>query len=145
MAFQRQKGDEFDHLADINVTPLVDVILVLLIIFMVTAPMLHQGVSVALPKTATTNLPATMEDPVVLSITKDGLYYINETPVARGLLRDRLERFLGSRRDRIILLKADRALSYGTVIETFDLLNRMGIENIGAVTDTSGSRVAPRK
>jgi biopolymer transport protein TolR len=107
--------------------------------------MLHQGVAVALPKTATTNLPATMEDPVVLSITKDGLYYINETPVARGLLRERLERFLQGRRDRIILLKADRALSYGTVIETFDLLNRMGIENIGAVTDTSGAKSAARK
>jgi biopolymer transport protein TolR len=145
MAFQRESGDPFDHLADINVTPLVDVMLVLLIIFMVTAPMLHQGVAVALPKTATTNLPATMEDPVVLSITKDGLYYINETPVARGLLRERLERFLQGRRDRIILLKADRALSYGTVIETFDLLNRMGIENIGAVTDTSGARSAARK
>ena len=145
MAFHRETGDPFDHLADINVTPLVDVMLVLLIIFMVTAPMLHQGVAVALPKTATTNLPATMEDPVVLSITKDGLYYINETPVARGLLRERLERFLGTRRDRIILLKADRALSYGTVIETFDLLNRMGIENIGAVTDTSGARNPSRK
>ena len=57
MAFQRQTGDPYDHLADINVTPLVDVMLVLLIIFMVTAPMLHQGVSVALPRTATTNLP----------------------------------------------------------------------------------------
>jgi biopolymer transport protein TolR len=145
MAFQRESGDPFDHLADINVTPLVDVMLVLLIIFMVTAPMLHQGVAVALPKTATTNLPATMEDPVVLSITKDGLYYINETPVARGLLRERLERFLQGRRDRFILLKADRALSYGTVIETFDLLNRMGIENIGAVTETSGAKSAARK
>jgi biopolymer transport protein TolR len=145
LAFQRESGDPFDHLADINVTPLVDVMLVLLIIFMVTAPMLHQGVAVALPKTATTNLPATMEDPVVLSITKDGLYYINETPVARGLLRERLERFLQGRRDRFILLKADRALSYGTVIETFDLLNRMGIENIGAVTETSGAKSAARK
>jgi biopolymer transport protein TolR len=145
MAFQRESGDPFDHLADINVTPLVDVMLVLLIIFMVTAPMLHQGVAVTLPKTATTNLPATMEDPVVLSITKDGLYYINETPVARGLLRERLERFLQGRKDRFILLKADRALSYGTVIETFDLLNRMGIENIGAVTETSGAKSAARK
>jgi biopolymer transport protein TolR len=145
MAFQRESGDPFDHLADINVTPLVDVMLVLLIIFMVTAPMLHQGVAVALPKTATTNLPAGMEDPVVLSITKDGLYYINETPVARGLLRERLERFLQGRKDRFILLKADRALSYGTVIETFDLLNRMGIESIGAVTDTSGAKGAARK
>ena len=140
MSFQRQTGDPFDHLADINVTPLVDVVLVLLIIFMVTAPMLHQGVAVALPKTATTNLPATMEDPVMLSITKDGLYYINETPVARGLLRERLERFLRGKKDRFVLLKADRSLSYGTVVETLDLLNRMGIEGLGMVTDTAGMK-----
>src|SRR5438445_12675154 len=101
--------------------------LVLLIIFMVTAPMLHQGVAVTLPKTATTNLPATMEDPVVLSITKDGLYYINETPVARGLLRERLERFLQGRQDRFILLKADRALSSGTVLGAFDSPDPMGL------------------
>ena len=145
MAFQRESGDPFDHLADINVTPLVDVMLVLLIIFMVTAPMLHQGVAVALPKTATTNLPATMEDPVMLSITRDGLYYINETPVARGLLRDRLERFLRGRKDRFVLLKADRGLSYGTVVETLDLLNRMGIEGLGMVTDTSGAKNAPAR
>jgi len=145
MAFQRESGDPFDHLADINVTPLVDVMLVLLIIFMVTAPMLHQGVAVALPKTATTNLPATMEDPVMLSITRDGLYYINETPVARGLLRDRLERFLRGRKDRFVLLKADRGLSYGTVVETLDLLNRMGIEGLGMVTDTTGARTGPAR
>ena len=139
MAFQRQSRDEFDHLADINVTPLVDVMLVLLIIFMVTAPMLHQGISVALPKTATTNLRSTLEDPIVLSISKDGLYYINETPVARGLLKDRLRAILRGRKEKAVLLKADRGLSYGTVIETLDLLNRMGIESLGMITDTSGS------
>ena len=131
MAFQRQSGDPFDHLADINVTPLVDVMLVLLIIFMVTAPMLHQGISVALPKTATTNIQAQLEDPIVLSISRDGLYYINETPVARGLLRDRLRAILRGRKEKAVLLKADRGLSYGTVIETLDLLNRMGIESLG--------------
>jgi biopolymer transport protein TolR len=140
MAFQRQSGDPFDHLADINVTPLVDVMLVLLIIFMVTAPMLHQGISVALPKTATTNLRSSMEDPVIISITREGLYYINETPVARGLLRDRLRAILRGRQEKAVLLKADRGLSYGTVIETLDLLNRMGIENLGMVTDTAGSQ-----
>jgi biopolymer transport protein TolR len=140
MAFQRQTGDPYDHLADINVTPLVDVMLVLLIIFMVTAPMLHQGVSVALPRTATTNLPASIEDPVILSITREGAYYINETPVARGLLRDRLRAFLKTRKDRTVFLKADRALSYGTVVETIDILNRMGIENLGMITDTGGSK-----
>jgi biopolymer transport protein TolR len=139
MAFQHQSSDPFDHLADINVTPLVDVMLVLLIIFMVTAPMLHQGISVALPKTATTNLRSTLEDPIVLSISKDGLYYINETPVARGLLKDRLRAILRSHKEKAVLLKADRSLSYGTVIETLDLLNRMGIENLGMITDTTGS------
>jgi len=139
MAFQRQSGDPFDHLADINVTPLVDVMLVLLIIFMVTAPMLHQGISVALPKTATTNIQAQLEDPIVLSISRDGLFYINETPVARGLLRDRLRAILRGRKEKAVLLKADRGLSYGTVIETLDLLNRMGIESLGLVTDTSGT------
>ncbi|HEY7370017.1 MAG TPA: ExbD/TolR family protein [Thermoanaerobaculia bacterium] len=138
MAFHRQSGDPFDHLADINVTPLVDVMLVLLIIFMVTAPMLHQGVAVALPKTETTNLPASVEDPVILSITRDGRYYINQTPVARGLLRDRLRAYIARRKDKTIFLKADRALSYGTVIETIDMLNRMGVENLGMITDTSG-------
>jgi biopolymer transport protein TolR len=139
MAFQRQSGDPFDHLADINVTPLVDVMLVLLIIFMVTAPMLHQGISVALPKTQTTNLQTHLEDPIVLSISREGLYYINETPVARGLLKDRLRAILRGRRDKAVLLKADRGLSYGTVIETLDLLNRMGIESLGMITDTSGN------
>jgi biopolymer transport protein TolR len=139
MAFQRQSSDPFDHLADINVTPLVDVMLVLLIIFMVTAPMLHQGISVALPKTATTNLRSTLEDPIVLSISRDGLYYINETPVARGLLKDRLRAILRGRKEKAVLLKADRSLSYGTVIETLDLLNRMGIESLGMITDTTGS------
>jgi biopolymer transport protein TolR len=140
MAFHRESGDPYDNLADINVTPLVDVMLVLLIIFMVTAPMLHQGVSVALPKTETTNLPSSVEDPIILSITSDGRYYINETPVARGLLRDRLNAFLRTRRDRTVFLKADRALSVGTVVETLDVLNRMGIENLGFITDTSGNR-----
>ncbi len=141
MAFQRQSRDEFDHLADINVTPLVDVMLVLLIIFMVTAPMLHQGISVALPKTATTNLQThPMEDPIVLSISRDGLYYINETPVARGLLKDRLRAILRGRKEKSVLLKADRSLSYGTVVETLDLLNRMGVESLGMITDTSGSK-----
>ena len=140
MAFQRQSKDEFDHLADINVTPLVDVMLVLLIIFMVTAPMLHQGISVALPKTATTNLRSGLEDPIVLSISKEGVYYINETPVARGLLRDRLRAILRGRREKAVLLKADRGLSYGTVVETLDLLNRMGIESLGMITDTSGAK-----
>ena len=130
------KGDPFDHLADINVTPLVDVMLVLLIIFMVTAPMLHQGVSVALPKTQSSNLPKSQEDPIILSMTTNGMYYINETPVAHGLLKDRLTAFLRGRREPTVYLKADKSLPYGAVVETMDLLNRMGIENLGMLTES---------
>jgi biopolymer transport protein TolR len=141
MAFSAgPKGDPFDHLADINVTPLVDVMLVLLIIFMVTAPMLHQGVSVALPKAQASNLPKSTEDPVILSITKNGLFYINETPVVGGLLKERLEAYLRGRNDKTIYLKADKSLPYGTVVETMDLLNRMGVENLGMLTEPREKR-----
>jgi biopolymer transport protein TolR len=76
---------------------------------------------------------------VILSITRAGRYYINQTPVARGLLRERLRAYIARRKDKTIFLKADRALSYGTVIETIDMLNRMGVENLGMITDTSGA------
>jgi biopolymer transport protein TolR len=135
MAFRgRDGGDPFDDLADINVVPLVDIMLVLLVIFMVTAPMLHQGIAVQLPKTQSSNLPQGPENPVILSITKEGMYYINETPVAHGLLKERLQAYLRMRHDKSVFLKADRSLPYGTVAETIDLLNRMGIENIGMLT-----------
>lgn len=141
MAFSSgPKQDPYDHLADINVTPLVDVMLVLLIIFMVTAPMLHQGVSVALPKANASNLAKSPEDPIILSITPAGLYYINETPVAHGMLKERLQAFLRTRRDRTVYLKADRTLAYGTVVETMDLLNRMGIENLGMLTESPNKK-----
>src|SRR4029078_12025572 len=102
------KGDPFDHLADINVTPLVDVMLVLLIIFMVTAPMLHEGVSEPLPKAHASNLPKSAEDPVILSITKNGMYYINETPVAGGLLKDPLQAYLHAHRSNTMYSQVER-------------------------------------
>jgi biopolymer transport protein TolR len=121
--------------SDINVTPLVDVMLVLLIIFMVTAPLLHQGIDVKLPMSVSQNLPKTPEDPVILSITKSGLTYINETPIPKGQLKDRLRLILKNRRDKAVYLKADRNLPYGVVVETMDLLNRIGVESLGMVTE----------
>ena len=82
MAFKLD--DDADAFSDINVTPLVDVMLVLLVIFMVTAPLLHQGVEVQLPKSVAQNLPKTPEDPLILSITKNGNYYLNETPIPKA-------------------------------------------------------------
>ena len=133
MAFKLE--DDAEAMADINVTPLVDVMLVLLVIFMVTAPLLHQGVEVKLPKSVAQNLPKSPEDPLILSITKSQLYYLNETPIPRAQLRDRLKLMLKNRRDKAVYLKADRNLSYGVVVETMDLLNRIGVESLGMVTE----------
>ena len=127
--------DDVDTFSDINVTPLVDVMLVLLIIFMVTAPLLHQGVEVQLPKSVSQNLPKSPEDPLILSITKREVYYLNETPIPKAQLRERLRLILKNRRDRSVYLKADRNLPYGVVVETMDVLNRLGVENLGMVTE----------
>ena len=133
MAFKLD--DDADAFSDINVTPLVDVMLVLLIIFMVTAPLLHQGVEVQLPKSVAQNLPKTQEDPLILSITKNQVYYLNETPIPKGQLGERLKIILRTRTDKSVYLKADRNLAYGVVVETMDLLNRLGVESLGMLTE----------
>ncbi|HUM01601.1 MAG TPA: biopolymer transporter ExbD [Thermoanaerobaculia bacterium] len=127
--------DETNALSDINVTPLVDVMLVLLVIFMVTAPLLQQGIDVQLPKSVSQNLPQEPEDPLILSITKGQVYYLNETPIPKQQLAERLKIILRNRRSKAIYLKADRNLSYGTVVETMDVLNRLGVESLGMVTE----------
>ena len=141
MAFKLD--DEADAMADINVTPLVDVMLVLLVIFMVTAPLLHQGVEVKLPKSVSQNLPRTPEDPLILSITRAQAYYLNETPIPRGQLRDRLKVILKNRKDKAVYLKADRNLPYGVVVETMDTLNRLGVESLGMVTELKSESGKP--
>jgi biopolymer transport protein TolR len=139
MAFKLE--DDADAFSDINVTPLVDVMLVLLIIFMVTAPLLHQGVEVQLPKSVAQNLPKTQEDPLILSITKNEVYYLNETPIPKAQLGERLKIILRTRTDKAVYLKADRNLAYGVVVETMDLLNRLGVESLGMLTELKSEGV----
>ncbi len=122
-------------LADINVTPLVDVMLVLLIIFMITAPMLHQGIEVALPQADAESLPMRVDDPLVLSINLDGLVYVQSDPVHPSQLVERLLPLLEARQEKAVFLKGDRELAYGKVIEVLDILHRGGITQIGMVTE----------
>ncbi len=130
-------GDQSDDvvLADINVTPLVDVMLVLLIIFMITAPMLHQGIEVALPKAEADAMQFKIDDPLVLSVNRDGLVYLQDQPVHPSQLMERLTPILDARGDEVVFLKADRDLSYGQVIEVLDILNRGGVQQVGMVTE----------
>jgi len=136
MAFNpRGNGDEDQVLGDINVTPLVDVMLVLLIIFMVAAPMLHQGIEVALPRSAAKALPVKVDDPLVVSINKDGLVYLQETPVAAADLVERLKSTIARRRDDTVFLKGDRDVAYGKIVDVLDTLQRGGIQHVGMVTE----------
>ncbi|HLF56714.1 MAG TPA: protein TolR [Thermoanaerobaculia bacterium] len=128
-------GEDEDVLSDINITPLVDVMLVLLIIFMITAPMLHQGIEVALPKADAPNLPTKVDDPLILSINREGLVYVKEQPVHPTRLVQVLTPMLRGREDQTVFLKGDRDVPYGRVIEVLDLLHKGGIERVGMVTN----------
>jgi biopolymer transport protein TolR len=133
-------GDEDPVLADINVTPLVDVMLVLLIIFMIAAPMLHQGVEVALPRAEARNLPLRTEDPLVVSIDRNGRVYLRESAVETEELVARLKSQIASRGDDTVFLKGDRDVPYGKVIEVLDVLHQGGIVHVGMVTDRKTER-----
>ena len=136
MAFQVGFGSEEEGvMTDINVTPLVDVMLVLLIIFMVTVPMLHEGVEVALPETDSPNLPRRVDDPIVLTMNRNKVVFIRDTPVHPSQLVERLVPLLQARGDESLLLKADRDLPYGDVMALLSLLNQGGITNVGMVTE----------
>jgi len=140
MGFSMDLGDDGQDegvLADINVTPLVDVMLVLLIIFMITAPMLHQGVDVQLPKAEAEALQMAVEDPLVLSINRDGIIYIKDDPVHPSQIVERLKPMIELRGDDAVFLKADTELPYGNVMEVLDLLNRGGVVRVGLVTEPS--------
>jgi biopolymer transport protein TolR len=128
-------GEDDEVLADINVTPLVDVMLVLLIIFMISAPMLHQGIEVALPRSEAPAMPTRASDPLVLSINRDGLVYLKDRPVHPSKLVEVLAPLLRGREDETVFLKGDRDVPYGRVIEVLDLLHKGGISKVGMVTE----------
>jgi biopolymer transport protein TolR len=141
MALHVGGGSDPDEtvLSEINVTPLVDVMLVLLVIFMITAPMLHQGIEVALPKANAKNLQARAEDPLIVSINRDGIVYLGETPIHPTQLAERLTPVLQARQDKSVFLKGDRDVPYGSVIEVLDALRAGGIQNIGMITQNDAA------
>ena len=121
-------------MSDINVTPLVDVMLVLLIIFMVTAPMMMQGVEVDLPQTTTKNIK-TKEEPLFLSITKEQTLFLEEDLIELEGLERKIQTISKYRRDKGILLRADREVAYGFVIRVIASLKRAGIDKVGMITE----------
>ena len=121
-------------MSDINVTPFVDVMLVLLIIFMVTAPMMMQGVEVNLPKTETKRIKS-QEDPLILTINKKKEIFIETHRIKLDELEEKALRIFVNRREKEILLRADKDVPYGFVIKVVSRIKKAGIEKLGMVTE----------
>ncbi|MBN2062475.1 MAG: protein TolR [Deltaproteobacteria bacterium] len=121
-------------MSEINVTPFVDVMLVLLIIFMVTAPMMMEGVEVNLPQTTTKSIK-TPEDPLILTVAENGEITLEKHQIALDDLENKLKSILKYRRDKEILLKADRNLQYGYVVKVIAGVKRAGIDKLGMITE----------
>ena len=130
MAFR--PSADFESIAEINITPLVDVMLVLLIIFIVTAPMLVQGLQVELPREAASPLPQKSAEPVILTLTRQRAVFLGEQSVPIESLAARLGPLLAGG-PRPVYLKGDRELPYGFVVQVLAELNRLGVEEIGMV------------
>jgi biopolymer transport protein TolR len=128
------RNDNRGIMAEINVTPLVDVMLVLLVIFMVTAPMMQQGVQVNLPK-ADTKAMTPLEETVVVTVEKSGRIYINKDEVPPSELRSKLSTMFASREKKEVFLKADAGVPYGEVVKAMADIKGAGIERLGMVTE----------
>jgi biopolymer transport protein TolR len=126
--------DRQNLISDINVTPLVDVMLVLLIIFMVTAPMMIHGVKVDLPITESKSIKS-REDPLILSITKKRLIFIEDYNVTFKTLKGKLKKIVANRAGKEILLQADKDVPYGFVMKVMSQVKEAGISKVGMITE----------
>ena len=129
--------------SDINVTPLVDVMLVLLIIMMLVAPMLQKGVDVKLPLAANTSDKPENEQQTVLAVDAQDKFYVNSIQVPRAEMADRVKLALEEKTERVVLIKGDTDASYRAIMAAMDDLRKAGIEDIGLITDPKVDPNAP--
>lgn len=120
-------------MSEINVTPFVDVMLVLLVIFMVTAPMMQSGIGINLPQAETDSKPA--EEGLTLTVTKDQYIHIGENTYNINLLERRLTEYFVNRPKKVVYLQADEALPFGVIVHIMDITKKAGIEVIGIITE----------
>jgi len=123
------KKNDKKAFSDINITPLVDVMLVLLVIFMVTTPMLVKGIKVNLPKTKSGVTKIEKKD-IIISIDKEGRYYLDKVPIKLDALKD----YLKAHKGRTVIIKADSMVNYGTVVSLIDTVKSVGISRVGLAT-----------
>ncbi len=129
-------GGPGDYKSDINITPLVDIVLVLLIIFMVITPLLQMGYDVKVPPKATVDQPQTTIDQVIVSLTPQNQIFLNKQQVTAPQLAQQLGDILKNRRDKTVFFSGDDASSYGEVIKVMDIVRNSGAKNLGIVLET---------
>jgi len=145
MAFRFRSDDDYGDMADINVTPLVDVMLVLLIIFMITAPLLTQGLTVALPTAEGKSFEMASNNPSKIQIAASGAVYLDGVAVGSKDLDLSLGPMLRQQRVKRALLEADKSVPYGRVVAVLDVMNRAGVEQLGMVTQPVERNGRPRR
>lgn len=126
------------NLSEINVTPLVDVMLVLLVIFMVTAPMMQSGINVNLPDAETRTNPSA--GGVIITITKERYVYLEDKIINIHLLESQLKNFFVNKEKKVVFLKADKDVNYGFVITVMDIIKKAGIETVGMIVEKKESK-----
>ena len=127
------------RMSEINVVPYIDVMLVLLVIFMITTPLLTQGINVELPQTNSTPIEQKEEEPIIVSVDKDGRYYLNlgdssDRPLETGKLMIRIKAVLKHRQDNTVYVKGDKNANYGKIVVLMARLKQAGVEHVGLVT-----------
>ena len=137
-------GKNDSLMADINVTPFVDVMLVLLIIFMVTAPMMVQGVNISLPEAVSEPMPSE-EETLVVSINQDNQVFIDDYRVTLDFLQEKIKKTLEGHDNREVFLKADKTISYGMVVRVMSEIKMAGVEKLGMVTEPVSENEQDRK
>lgn len=136
--------------AEINVVPYIDVMLVLLIIFMITAPLLQQGVEIDLPQASANPLPSDQKEPVILTVSKTGEYYLNvgeqvNEPISEEVLVHRVAAVVKYQPDTPVLVRGDKDVDYGSVTHAMVLLQSAGVEKVGLMTDQIDNQGAAEK
>jgi len=134
----------YKAMSDINVTPMVDVMLVLLVVFMITAPLLTAGVPVDLPKTSAAQLTG-QDEPLVISVDKNGKVYLQDTEIADDALGARLEAITNNRKDARIFVRGDRSLAYGRIMEVMGIVNSAGFTKVALVAEIPGETPKPTR